>query len=89
MKRKHKKNPSQQLVNLIRDALNNHDWTLMDIAKYLGISHIHMASLNSGARKFSGLKLEKQRALAEFLGISMVELFLHCGVLRQEDLFSQ
>ena len=63
-------------------------WTLADIAKYLGISYIHMASLSNGARKISGLSIEKQRALAKFLGISMVEFFLLCGLLRQEDLIA-
>lgn len=89
MTRKHKCNPNQHLIKLIHSTLKLQGWTLVDIAKHLGISYIHMASLSNGARKISGLSIEKQRALAEFLSISMIEFFLLCGVLRQEDLIAQ
>lgn len=88
MMRKHKRNPHQHLINLIHSTMKLQGWTLTDVAKYLGISYIHAASLSNGARKISGLKLEKQRALAKLLGISMVEFFLQCGLLRQEDLIA-
>jgi len=88
MSRKNKRNTHQHLINLIHATLKLQGWTLADIAKYLGISYIHMASLSNGARKISGLSIEKQRALAKFLGISMVEFFLLCGLLRQEDLIA-
>jgi transcriptional regulator with XRE-family HTH domain len=86
MSRKSKNNPNQHLANLIHATARIRGCTLADIAAHLGISYIYMASLSSGARKISGLSIDKQRALAKFLGISMVEFFLMCGLLRQEDL---
>lgn len=89
MSRKNNRVPHQHLINMIHSAMKMQGWTLSDVAKYLGISYIHMASLSNGARKISGLRIEKQRALAKFLGISMIEFFLLCGLLRQEDLIAQ
>ena len=89
MNRKSKRNPHQRLINMIHSAMKMQGWTLAEVANYLGISYIHMASLSNGARKLSGLGIDKQRALAKFLGITMVEFFLLCGLLRQEDLVAQ
>lgn len=89
MKHKQISNPEQDLINCIHAALRAKRLTLTDVAAYLGISYIHMASMSNGARKISGLKIEKQRALSQFLGLSMIDFFLLCGVLRQEDLISQ
>lgn len=89
MSRKTKRNPHQHLINMIHSTMKLKGWTLVEVANYLGISYIYMASLSNGARKLSGLSIDKQRALAKFLGISMVEFFLHCGLLRQEDLSIQ
>lgn len=88
MKNEQNSNPELELINCIHSELRRKQLTLTDIAAFLGISYIHMASLSNGARKISGLKLNKQRALAQFLGISMIEFFLLCGVLRQEDLIN-
>ena len=76
---------SQELINAIHNENRRRGWNLQDSARHLGISHIHMASLTNGARKISGLKRAKQRILADFLGISLVDLFLFCGILRRED----
>ncbi len=86
MSGKAKHNQNQELSNLIHATARAKGWTLADIAKHLGISYIYMASLSNGARKISGLSIEKQRDLARFLGITMIQFFLLCGLLRQEDL---
>ena len=86
MKRKQKIHPHQQLINHIHAETRMRGWTLADTADLIGISYIYMASLTNGARKLSGLSLGKQRKLAKFLGISLVEFFLGCGMLRPEDL---
>lgn len=80
-----KPNQYQQLINRIHGETKMRGWTLADTADLIGISYIYMASLTNGARKISGLSLDKQRKLAKFLGISMAEFFLMCGILRQED----
>lgn len=85
MKRKQKANPYQNLINMIHAATKLRGWNLADTAKTLGISHVYMTSITSGARTISGLSLDKQRALAMFLGISMVDFFLMAGILRPED----
>lgn len=85
MKRKQKNNPYQNLINMIHAVTRMRGWTLADTAKFLGISHVYMTSITCGARKISGLRTDKQRALARFLGISMVEFFLMAGILRPED----
>jgi transcriptional regulator with XRE-family HTH domain len=88
MKHEQNSNPEQQLINCIHSALKANRLTLSDVAAYLGISYIHMASMSNGARKISGLKIEKQRKLAKFLGITMVQFFVLCGLLREEDLLT-
>lgn len=80
--------PQQPLVDLIHSKMKQNGWTLTDISKQLGVSYIYMASLSNGARKISGLGIEKQRVLAKLLDISMLEFFLMCGLLRKEDLNS-
>lgn len=89
MNRESKRNPQQHLINQIHSTMKLQGWTLAEVANHLGISYIHMASLSNGARKLSGLGIDKQRALAKFLGITMIEFFLQCGLLRQEDLSTQ
>ena len=86
MSRKCQGNTQQQLIKKIYSVMNDQGWTLADVAKLLSISYIHMASLSNGARNVSGLKIEKQRALAKLLGISMIDFYLLCGQLREEDL---
>ena len=76
----------QNLIDLIHYATQDRGWTLRETATELGISHVHLSSMTSGARKLSGLSLDKQRALAKFIGISMLDFYLMCGVLRKEDL---
>lgn len=85
MKRKHQSKPVQHLINRVHAENRLRGNTLHDLAKQLGISHIHMASLTNGARKLSGLAPEKQRALAQYLRISMVEFYLMLGLLHLED----
>lgn len=77
----------QQLINILRDVASKRGMTVREVAELLGISHVHLSSLINGARKTSGLNPQKQRELAKFLGISMLEFLVMCEVLRPEDLF--
>ena len=86
MKRKPKNNPCQALIDRIHSENRKRGYTLHDLAGELGISHIYMASLTNGARQLSGLAIEKQRVLARYLRLSMLEFFLMIGVLRTEDM---
>ena len=85
MKHKHQPKQVQHLINLIHSENRLRGNTLRDLAKSLGISHIHIASLSNGARKLSGLAPEKQRQLAQYLHMNMVEFYLMVGMLRPED----
>ena len=86
MKKTRKNAAVQPVIDLIHFETQDRGWTLKDTADELQISHVYMASLTSGARKLSGLNINKQRALAKFLRISMLDFLLMIGVLRQEDL---
>lgn len=86
MKRNKQKNAAQSLVNQLHAVIRSKCMTLRDIADLLGISYIYMASLSSGARQLSALNIEKQRKLADFLGITMIDFYLQCGMLRDEDI---
>jgi len=79
-------NPHQTLINRIHAATKLRGWTLVDTAEMLGISHVYLTAITSGARKLSGLNIEKQRELAKFIDISMLDFYLSIGVLREEDL---
>lgn len=74
-----------ELINAIHSENRRRGWNLADLASHMGISHIYMASLSNGARPISALGLDKKRLLADYLGISLVELLLECGVLMDED----
>ena len=89
MKRKQKSLELQHLINMIHAATKLRGWTLHETADEIGISHVYLTSMTCGARKISGLALEKQRKLAKFIGISTVDLFLMCGVLCTEDFVAQ
>ncbi|MDD2721936.1 MAG: hypothetical protein PHH47_11580 [Gallionella sp.] len=78
---------SQKLINLIRSEVANRGESLVDLAKYLDISYIHMTSLTGGARDWAGLKQHKQRRLAAYLGISLVELYRLSGILLENDFY--
>lgn len=86
MSKKLKNLKEQHLINKIKSATKNRGLTLRDTAAELGISHVHLTSMTSGARKLTGLNIDKQRALAKFVGISMLDFFLMTGMLRYEDL---
>ena len=86
MKRMRKNKAVQPLIDQIHFATQDRGWTLRDTAEELQISHVYLTALTSGARKLSGLSLEKQRALAKFLGINMLNFFLLSGILHPEDL---
>ncbi len=85
MKCKHQPKQVQHLINRIHSENRLRGNTLRDLAKQLKISHIYMASLSNGARKLSGLAPEKQRLLAQYLRMSMVEFYMSLGILRPED----
>lgn len=87
MKKSNKAIEGQQLINLLRDEASKRGMTVREVAGQMGISHVHLNSLISGVRKVSGLNSQKQRELAKFLGISMLEFLVMCEVLRPEDLF--
>lgn len=85
MKESNKTIEGQQLINLLRDETSKRGMTVLDVAEQLGISHVHLNSLLNGVRKVSGLDPQKQRKLARFLGVSMLEFLVMCEVLRPED----
>jgi transcriptional regulator with XRE-family HTH domain len=86
MKKMRKNAAVQPVIDQIHFATQDRGWTLRDTAEELKISHVYLTALTSGARKLSGLSPDKQRALAKFLDISMLDFFLMAGILRQEDL---
>lgn len=85
MKESNKTIEGQQLINLLRDEASKRGMTVREVAEQLEISHVHLNSLINGVRKVSGLNPQKQRKLARFLGISMLEFLVMCEVLRPED----
>jgi len=82
----HKITSIEQLIRDIHVEVKRRGWTLRELADFLHISYIYMASMSNGARKLSGLSMEKQRMLAGFLGISLVDFYLKCGVLQLDDI---
>lgn len=85
MKLAKKKIANLELTNAIHAENRRRGWTLVDLAAHLGISHIYMASLSRGARQIGTLDVDKQRILAAYLGMSLVDLLMACGALREED----
>jgi transcriptional regulator with XRE-family HTH domain len=86
MKRTKKYLKEQHLIQKIHAAAKERGWTLHDMAAAIEVSHVHLTSLTSGARKLSGLSQDKQRALCKIIGISMLDFYLMSGLLRYDDL---
>lgn len=85
MKRPKKKIANLELVNAIHSENRRRGWNLSELARHIGISHIYMASLTNDARPISALGLDKKRKLAEYLGMSLIDLLLECGTLTLAD----
>lgn len=74
------------LVAAVRDTLKQKGMTLKDGADAISVSHIHMASMLTGVRRFSGLSQDKQDRLAAFLDMKKSEMFVLAGMLNPVDL---
>lgn len=74
------------LIAAVRACLNQKNMTVQEAADELGISHIHLSSMLTGVRRFSGLSQDKQDRLAAFLGMKKSEMFVLAGMLNPEDL---
>lgn len=74
------------LIASIRACLSRKGMTVQEAADELGISHIHLSSMLTGVRRFSGLSKDKQDRLAAFLGMKKSEMFVLAGMLNPEDL---
>lgn len=74
------------LIAAVRACLNQKNMTVQEAADELGISHIHLSSMLTGVRRFSGLSKDKQDRLAAFLGMKKSEMFVLAGMLNPEDL---
>ena len=85
MKHSKKSLENPELINAIHSENRRRGWNLARLAGHIGISHIYMASLTNGARPLSALGLDKKRKLADYLGVSLIDLLLECGTLRGED----
>lgn len=77
---------NRKLVEAIHKENRRRGWTLDDLADHLGISRVYMSKISRGTRQLSELNRETQRKLADYLGISLVELLLGCGGLELTDL---
>jgi len=82
-----KKLSSNRLAIMINEALDKNAITNSDLAIHLGVSQIYIEAVLAGARDIVGLTPDILRKLACFLGISIVELFILCGMLRKEDIY--
>lgn len=76
----------KSLVAAVRACLNQKNMTVQEGADELGVSHIHLSSMLTGVRRFSGLSHDKQNRLAAFLDMKKSEMFVLAGMLSPEDL---
>lgn len=74
------------LIAAVRVCLNQKNLTVQKAADDLGISHIHLSSMLTGVRRFSGLSQDKQGRLAVLLSMKKSEMFVLAGMLSPEDL---
>ena len=75
-----------ELINAIHSENRRRNMTMAELADDLGISHIYMYSLSNGARPLSALSIEKQRKLAAYLRMPVLDFLVACGSLKPEDL---
>ncbi|MDA8415607.1 MAG: helix-turn-helix transcriptional regulator [Betaproteobacteria bacterium] len=81
-----KQSANIELSNAIHSENRRRNMTMTDLADDLGISHIYMYSLSNGARPLSALSIEKQRKLAAYLRMPVLDFLVACGALKPEDL---
>lgn len=77
------------LVEKIREVMRKKGENLHNLSDKMGISYIHMTFMMSGARNFLGLDMDKQRALADYIGVSFSQFYIYAGVLKPEDFYSK
>ncbi len=75
-----------ELINAIHCENRRRGLTMAELADDLGISHIYMYSLSNGARPLSALSIEKQRKLAAYLRMPLLDFLVACGALNPDDL---
>lgn len=85
MKSENQRN-EKPLIAAIRACLSRKGMTVQEAAGELGISHIHLSSMLTGVRRFSGLSQDKQDRLAVLLSMKKSEMFVLAGMLSPEDL---
>lgn len=85
--KKKEENRSAALVDKINEVLQKKGHDRHDLQSALDVSYVHINSLMSGVRNFSGLSQEKQRLLAEYLGISFAQYCIYLGILEPGDFF--
>lgn len=78
---------SQPLIDRLAAVMHEKHHTRHDLAALTSLSYIHVVSIMNGTREFAGLSLDKQRLIAEYMGISFAQMYIYLGVLRLEDFY--
>lgn len=78
---------SRPLAIRLEQVMSEKGHTRHDLAKLFGMSYIHTVSLMNGVREFSGLNIEKQRLIADYMGISFAQFYIFLGVLHPDDFY--
>lgn len=73
------------LTNKINEVMRRNGHTRRDLQRVLDVSFVHVNSLMGGVRSFAGLNIEKQRAMAKYLGISFAQYYIYLGILEPSD----
>lgn len=78
---------SQPLIDRLTAVMQGKRHTRHDLASMTKLSYIHVVSIMNGTREFAGLSLDKQRLIAEYMGISFAQMYIYLGILRPEDFY--
>lgn len=81
------KTDSRPLAERLIQVMDSKSHTRHDLASIFGLSYIHLTSLINGIREFSGLGIDKQRKIADYMGISFAQFYIYMGVLQPADFF--
>lgn len=79
--------PGSQLLYLLFEHANRHGWNLSQLAEQLGVTYSYLSQLKSGTRFIRHISNDLAYAIAEILGMSVLEVRIASGLIKPEHFY--
>lgn len=79
--------PGAQLLYVLFQHANRQGWNLAQLAEQLGVTYSYLSQLRSGTRYIKHISDDLAHAIAQVLGMSVVEVRIASGLIKPEDFY--